>query len=95
MYEEDSAPGFEIPFYTAMTQRVLVAGVPRTYFYLITTVCLALSLPLQAPLVGIPVWLALYLPGAYLTKLDPYFLPVILRSVKHAIFTGRSGVLEG
>lgn len=92
---EEAAEGFEIPFYVALTQRVLIAGVPRTYFYLIGTVCLALSLPMQAPLVGLPLWLILYLPAVYLTKQDPYFLPVILRSIKHSIFTGRAGTLEG
>ncbi len=92
---EDTAEGFEIPFYVALTQRVLIAGVPRGFFYIISTVCLALSLPLQAPLVGVPLWFLLYLPAMYLTKQDPYFLSVIIRSIKHSIFTGRAGTLEG
>ncbi len=93
--DEENAEGFEIPFYVALTQRVLIAGVPRAYFYIIGTICLALSLPMQAPLVGIPLWFALHLPALYLTKQDPYFLPVIIRSIKHSVFTGRSGMLEG
>ncbi len=92
---EETAEGFEIPFYVALTQCVLVAGVPRTYFYIIGTICLALSLPMQAPLVGIPLWFILHLPAFYLTKRDPYFLSVIIRSIKHSVFTGRSGTLEG
>jgi type IV secretory pathway TrbD component len=92
---DEAADGFEIPLYVALTQRVLIAGIPRSYFYIIGTVCLALSLPMQAPLVGIPLWFVLYLPAMYLTQLDPYFIPVFLRSVKHALFTGRDGVLEG
>ncbi len=95
MRHDDIAEGFEIPFYVALTQRVLIAGVPRTFFYLLGTVCLALSLPMQAPMVGIPLWFVLYLPAVYLTKLDPYFLPVMLRSIKHSIFTGKDGTLEG
>lgn len=92
---EEAAPGFEIPFYVALTQRVLIAGIPRTYFYIIGTLCLALSLPMQAPFVGIPLWVLLYVPAVYLTKNDPYFLSVMIRSIKHSVFTGSGGTLEG
>jgi type IV secretory pathway TrbD component len=92
---EEAETAFEIPFYVALTQRVLIAGVPRTYFYIIGTLCLALSLPMQAPLVGIPLWFVLYIPAMVLSKNDPYFLSVIVRSIKHSVFTGMSGTLEG
>ncbi len=92
---EDIAEGFEIPLHVALTQQVLIAGVPRMQFYIVGVVCLVITLSLHQPLVGIPLWCALHFPSVYLAKRDPYFLAVFFRSFKHSWFTRKSGGLEG
>lgn len=93
--QTENIEGYEIPLYVALTQRITIAGLPRTYFYFIAIICTAITIGLKVPFVGIPLWFALHIPGVWLTNQDPYFFSVLARSTKLSIFTGRSGILEG
>jgi type IV secretory pathway TrbD component len=74
--------GFEIDFYGSLAEPVTLAGVPRGLAVLIGTLTAALALGLQAPLIGVPLGLALW-GGAYaLARQDPYVFDILRRHVR-------------
>lgn len=93
--EDENVEGFEIPLHVALTQRVLIWGVPRTQFYIVGVVCLVIGLSLHQPLIGGSLWLVWFFSSQFLTKRDPYFFVVFFRAFKHVLHTWRSGGLEG
>lgn len=78
----DQPDGFEIPLSLALTQPVLLAGVPRSVAILSGTATAALSLGLQVWWLGIPLGLAMHAIAVALTKADPLWLDVFRRQIR-------------
>jgi type IV secretory pathway TrbD component len=77
---------FEIPVHRALSEPVLLAGVPRAGAILIGTLAAALGLGLRMWLVGALFWLVSHGLAVWLTKRDPAFLEVARRHLKHRSF---------
>lgn len=78
----DRAPGFEIDFHGALAEPITLGGVPRGLAVLIGTLTAILALGLQAPLIGVPLGLALW-AGAYaLARQDPYVFDILARHLR-------------
>ena len=72
----ESIEGFEIDFHGALAEPITLGGVPRALAVLIGALTAVLSLGLQAPLIGVPLGLALW-GGAYgLARQDPYVFDI-------------------
>ena len=74
--------GFEVPLSLALTQPVLMAGVPRSVAILSGTATAALSLGLQVWWLGIPLGLAMHATAVALTKADPLWLDVFRLQIR-------------
>lgn len=73
--------GFEVPIHRSLTEPILVAGLPRRFAILLWTPGMVLILGLYQ-LWFLPVQLALHGLFAALTKRDPLFFEVFLRSLR-------------
>ena len=77
--------GFEVPLHRALTEPILLGGAPRTLAITNGTLAAAVGLGLQMWLPGLVLWLighALAVRGA---RVDPQFVPVLLRHLKHRV----------
>jgi type IV secretion system protein TrbD len=79
-------PGYDVPVHSALTQPILLAGVPRSYAIIVGTVGATVSMGLQLPLIGIPLALAVHGIGFYLTRRDARFFDALKRHLKHPSF---------
>jgi len=71
----DALPdGYVLPFHTSLTRPILLGGVPRGFAILNATLCAAIALGLQAPLIGLPLWAVLQGGAAWAAARDPGFL---------------------
>ncbi|PZR35470.1 VirB3 family type IV secretion system protein [Caulobacter segnis] len=74
--------GFEIDFHGSLAEPITLGGVPRGLAVLIGTLTAVLALGLQAPLIGVPLGLALW-GGAYaLARQDAYVFDILRRHVR-------------
>lgn len=73
--------GFEIPIHRSLTQKIMVAGVPREMAMINGTLCAAIVLGLHN-MWGIPIGIALHIGAAALAKHDPLFFEVFRRQIK-------------
>lgn len=80
-----STPGFHIKVHNSLTTPLLLAGAPRQFTIINSTIWGAMLLGLQSPW-AIPGWLVLHTAAVMLTKKDPYFFQIILRHLKQKIF---------
>lgn len=74
--------GFEIAFHGALSEPVTLAGVPRMVAVLIGTVTAILALGLQAPWIGLPLGLVLYVGALWMAKRDPYVFDILRRHLR-------------
>ncbi len=74
--------GFEIGLHSSLTEPVTIAGVPRMIAILNGTLTAVLALGLQAPLLGVPLGLALHAGCYALNKRDPYFFDCLKRHLR-------------
>ncbi len=80
----DSRPeGFEVPLHRALTEPILLAGVPRQLAILNGTLAAAIGLGLQQWIMGIVLWVAVQGMGALLARYDPAFPEVLARHLRH------------
>jgi type IV secretion system protein VirB3 len=75
--------GYEVPVHAALTQPILLAGVPRAYAIIVGTVGAAISIGLQLPWLGIPLAMLVHGLGFYLTRRDARFFDALKRHLKH------------
>lgn len=80
--EATKPEGFELPVHLALTQPVLIAGVPRELGILTLVFALVLILGLHLWLFGLVFGLAAHGAAVALTKVDPYWLLVFRRHLR-------------
>ena len=71
----------QVKIFHALTSPILLAGVPRQFAIINGTLAAALTFALQN-LYLLPLFIVLHLVAVILTKKDPYFFSVILRSLR-------------
>jgi type IV secretion system protein VirB3 len=76
-----TAPGYDVPLHTALTQPVLMGGVPRRVFILNITVALILGLGLKVWWLAPPLALACHGAAAWMAKRDPHYFEALRRHV--------------
>jgi len=74
--------GFEAPLHRALTDPILLAGVPRGIAILNGTVAAALGLGLQMWVAGVAVWLVGHSLSVFAARRDPDFAPVLVRHLR-------------
>ena len=74
--------GFEVPLHRALTEPILLGGVPRTFAIANGTLAAAVGLGLQMWLPGLALALLGHALGAWGAKVDPAFMPVLARHLK-------------
>lgn len=74
--------GFEAPLHRALSEPILLGGVPRGIAILNGTIAAALGLGLQAWLAGVAVWLIGHSLSVFATKRDPEFATVVVRHLR-------------
>jgi type IV secretory pathway TrbD component len=77
--------GYVVPLYRSLTEPLLLGGVPRTLAITNGTLAAAVGLGLQMWLPGIALWAAGHTLGLWGARVDPQFVPVLARHVKHRI----------
>jgi type IV secretion system protein VirB3 len=80
---DQQTPGYEIPFHGALAEPITIAGAPRAAAVSIGTLTAVICLGLQAPLIGLPLGLALHAAVAWASRHDPYVLDVLRRHLRH------------
>lgn len=74
-----SPAGYEVPVATALTQPVLMGGLPREYAILNGTVAVVIGLALKLWPLGLVWWALAHAIGIAATRADPRFWPVLRR----------------
>ena len=75
--------GFEVPLHRSLTEPILLGGAPRTIAIANGTVAAAVGLGLRLWLPGIALWLVGHGLCVWGARLDPQFVSVLGRHVKH------------
>jgi type IV secretory pathway TrbD component len=75
--------GFSVPLHQSLTNRILMAGVPRQVAIVNATLGAALSIGLHVWWLGIPLAVALHAIAYRLCRGDPYFFEVLVHHVRH------------
>ena len=75
--------GFEIPLHRALTEPILMGGVPRNVAIANGTLAAALGLGLQLWSAGTAVWLIGHVTAAFAARRDPAFMEVLTRHIRH------------
>jgi type IV secretory pathway TrbD component len=78
--------GYEIPLHRSLTEPILLGGAPRALAIVNGTLAAALGLGLQLWLVGLVFGLVGHALGVWGAKLDPQFVDVFARHIKHKSF---------
>ncbi len=78
--------GFEIPLHRALTEPILMGGVPRNVAIAISTLAAALGLGLQLWSAGAAVWLIGHMIAVFAARKDPAFMDVLARHIRHKGF---------
>ena len=76
-------PGFEIPLHRALTQPIFLGGAPRSLAIVNGTLAAAVGIGLQLWLPGALLWVAGHALAVWGAKLDPQFVEVFARHIKH------------
>ncbi len=75
--------GFEIPLHRALTEPILMGGVPRNVAIANGTLAAALGLGLQLWSAGAAVWLIGHVIAVLAARKDPAFMEVLTRHIRH------------
>lgn len=78
--------GFEIPLHRALTEPILMGGVPRNVAIANGTLGAALGLGLQLWIAGVAVWLIGHAGAAFAARKDPAFMDVLSRHIRHKAY---------
>ena len=77
-----SIEGFEIPLHRALTEPILLGGVPRSVAILNGTIAAALGIGLQLWIAGIAFWAVGHTIAVFAAKRDPQFAAVLARHLR-------------
>lgn len=80
--QPDLPEGLEVPLYRALTEPILLGGVPRNVAILNGTLCAAIGLGLQLWIPGLVLWLVGHILAVWGARQDPQFLQVFARHIK-------------
>lgn len=83
-----NTPGFEVPLHRSLTEPILLGGAPRTVAIANGTLAAAVGLGLQLWLPGIALWVIGHSLVVWGARLDPQFMPVFARHIKHRVLLG-------
>jgi type IV secretory pathway TrbD component len=78
-----ASTGFEVPLHRSLTEPILLGGAPRTVAVANGTLSAAVGLGLQLWLPGIALWLVGHTLAVWGTRVDPQFMQVFARHVRH------------
>jgi type IV secretory pathway TrbD component len=76
-------PGFEVPLHRALAEPIFLGGAPRHVAIGIGTMAAALGLGLQLWIAGAVLWVVGHGLAVYAAKLDPQFMEVFARHLRH------------
>ncbi|MCF3947377.1 VirB3 family type IV secretion system protein [Acidiphilium iwatense] len=79
---DETIPGFTVPVHRALTEHILLGGVPRSVAILNGTVAAALGLGLRLWLVGIGIGAIGHFAAVWAAKRDPQFVDVVRRHLR-------------
>jgi type IV secretory pathway TrbD component len=71
--------GYDVPVVAALTEPVLMAGVPRDYAILMGTIAAVLGLALKIWWLGVLWWAVAHAAGLWAARQDKLFLVVLRR----------------
>lgn len=80
-----TVPGLEVPLHRSLTEPILMGGAPRTVAIANGTLAAAVGLGLQLWLPGLALWLIGHSLAVLGARLDPQFMPVFARHIKHRV----------
>lgn len=80
-----SEAGFEVPLHRSLTERILMGGAPRSVAIAVGTSAAAIGLGLQMWVPGLAVWLVGHSLAVWGARLDPQFMQVFARHLKHRV----------
>ena len=75
--------GFEVPLHRSLTEPIFLAGAPRSVAIVNGTLAAAIGLGLHLWLPGIALGVLGHTLAVWGAKLDPQFMDVFVRQVKH------------
>jgi type IV secretion system protein VirB3 len=78
--------GFEVPLHRSLTEPIFLAGAPRSVAIVNGTLAAAIGLGLHLWLPGIALGVLGHTLAVWGAKLDPQFMDVFARQVKHPPF---------
>ena len=78
--------GFEVPLHRSLTEALLLGGAPRAVAIVNGTLAAALGIGMQLWLLGLIFGIVGHALAVWGAKLDPQFLDVFARHVKHRSF---------
>jgi type IV secretion system protein VirB3 len=73
--------GFEVPIHRSLTEPLLIAGLPRTFAFVLWTFAIVVIVGL-GQVWYVPLQLLLHVLFAYLTKREPYFFDIGKRALR-------------
>ncbi|MCR4266780.1 VirB3 family type IV secretion system protein [Nitratireductor sp. ZSWI3] len=79
---EQHIEGFEIPVHRALTEPILLGGVPRAVAILNGTVAAAIGLGMQQWIAGLLLWIAGHTLAVFAARRDPDFASVLIRHLR-------------
>jgi type IV secretion system protein TrbD len=77
--------GFEVPIHQSLTDRQMLAGIPRDLAILIWTFVAAFTMPVQT-WYALPIGLFLHVLSYRAVKRDPDFYDVLRRALRYRVF---------
>jgi type IV secretion system protein VirB3 len=77
--------GFQVPLHRSLTEPILLGGAPRAVAIGNGTLAAAVGLGLQLWLPGLILWIAGHALAVWGARIDPQFVPVLARHVKHRV----------
>ena len=83
MPQQTESDGFEVPLHLALTEPIFLAGAPRSVAILNGTLAAAIGLGLHLWIPGLILGLVGHSLAVWGAKLDPQFMDVFARHVKH------------
>ena len=84
------AQGFEVPLHRSLTVPILLGGAPRSLAIVNGTLAAAVGIGLQQWLPGLLLWITGQALAVWGAKLDPQFVEVFARHIKHKSHLGVS-----
>jgi type IV secretion system protein VirB3 len=81
--DSDFIAGFEVPLHRSLAESILLGGAPRNVAILNGTLAAVVGLGLQLWIPGLVLWLVGHSLAVWGARLDPQFLQVFARHIKH------------